>query len=174
VFLLILRARGRARARAPMPPWPGAPHGGPAYAMGHPGAMPPGAHGPHGGMPIGRQRTVAVSPSAGGAALAGLVCVRGILHGQHFTLGAHGLLIGRDQGAAQVVIPDGRVSGKHLWIGFQDGVLMAIDQGSTNGTFINDMSRGRITRSPLRHGDTVIVSEPDVLTVQVLVQPGGR
>jgi len=51
-------------------------------------------------------------------------------------------------------------------------VLMAIDQGSTNGTFVNDMDRGRITRVELRHGDSVIVSEPDVLTLQVLLQTG--
>jgi pSer/pThr/pTyr-binding forkhead associated (FHA) protein len=127
-----------------------------------------------GGMPgPGLQKTVAVSPSAGGAALAGLVCVRGLLQGQHFSLGAHGLVIGREPGAAQVVIPDGRVSSKHVWVGFQDGVLMAIDNGSTNGTFVNDMGRGRITRVELRHGDTLIVSEPDVLTLHVLLQRPG-
>ena len=49
---------------------------------------------------------------------------------------------------------------------------MAIDQGSTNGTYVNDMGRGRITRTELRHGDTVIVSEPDVLTLNVLLQTG--
>jgi hypothetical protein len=116
------------------------------------------------------QKTVAVSPAAGGAALAGLVCVRGVLRGQHFSFGAHGIVIGREAGAAQVVIPDGRVSSKHVWIGFEDGRLMAIDQGSTNGTFVNDMGRGRITRAELRHGDAVIVSEPDVMTVTVLLQ----
>jgi pSer/pThr/pTyr-binding forkhead associated (FHA) protein len=114
-----------------------------------------------------------VSPGAGGAALAGLACTRGVLRGQHFQVGAHGIVIGREASAAQVVIPDGRVSSKHVWIGFQDGVLMAIDQGSTNGTFVNDMGRGRITRTELRHGDTVIVSEPDVLTFHVLLQGGG-
>jgi pSer/pThr/pTyr-binding forkhead associated (FHA) protein len=120
----------------------------------------------------GPQKTIAVSPNAGGPALAGLVCVRGLLRGQHFSLGAHGVVIGRQAGTAQVVIPDGRVSTKHVWIGFQDGVLMAIDQGSTNGTYVNDMGRGRITRTELRHGDTVIVSEPDVLTLNVLLQTG--
>ena len=133
-------------------------HGGPAMAQAAPGSGP--------------QKTIAVSPNAGGPALAGLVCVRGLLRGQHFSLGAHGVVIGRQAGTAQVVIPDGRVSTKHVWIGFQDGVLMAIDQGSTNGTYVNDMGRGRITRTELRHGDTVIVSEPDVLTLNVLLQTG--
>jgi serine protease Do len=162
---------GRAPGHAPHAhgqPGHGPGHGHPGHGHG-PGQMPPGQM--PGGPPVGGfQKTVAVSPSAGGAALAGLVCVRGILQGQHFTLGAHGLVIGRDQGAAQIVIQDGRVSSKHVWIGFQDGVLMAIDHGSTNGTFVNDMGRGRITRVELRHGDTLIVSEPDVLSVQVLLQ----
>jgi S1-C subfamily serine protease len=149
----------------------------PAHAA-HPGSG-PAQHPGHAGAAMaqaapgsGPQKTIAVSPNAGGAALAGLVCVRGLLRGQHFSLGAHGVVIGRQAGTAQVVIPDGRVSSKHVWIGFQDGVLMAIDQGSTNGTYVNDMGRGRITRTELRHGDTVIVSEPDVLTLNVLLQTG--
>ena len=73
-------------------------HAGPAMAQAAPGSGP--------------QKTIAVSPNAGGPALAGLVCVRGLLRGQHFSLGAHGVVIGRQAGSAQVVIPDGRVSNK--------------------------------------------------------------
>jgi S1-C subfamily serine protease len=158
-------AHGGHGAHAGHGPPPG--HGGHGAHAGHPAppSGPPPAAGP-------AARTIAVSPGAGGAALAGLACVRGVLRGQHFQIGAHGIVIGREASAAQVVIPDGRVSSKHVWIGFQDGMLMAIDQGSTNGTFVNDMDRGRITRSELRHGDTVIVSEPDVLTFHVLLQGG--
>jgi serine protease Do len=179
IFLVIVR-RKPAPAHRPlhgMAPGYGPPpmaHGGHAHAP-HPAAphhAPPHPSSPHpapGSGPGGFQKTVAVSPNAGGAALAGLVCIRGILRGQHFSLGAHGLTIGRDSGSAQVVIQDGRVSSKHVWIGFQDGRLIAVDQGSTNGTFVNDMGRGRITRVELKHGDTVIVSEPDVLTLNVLL-----
>jgi serine protease Do len=168
-------------ASSPLPHAGHAAHPG-SGPMAHPAAHPgsgPAAHPGHGGPAMaqaapgsGPQKTIAVSPNAGGPALAGLVCVRGLLRGQHFSLGAHGVVIGRQAGTAQVVIPDGRVSTKHVWIGFQDGVLMAIDQGSTNGTYVNDMGRGRITRTELRHGDTVIVSEPDVLTLNVLLQTG--
>ena len=195
VFLLVRRGR-RAHPAHPAGWHPGGPPGRPAHAPphmgGHPGHAPqhmgpphPGHAPPHMSPPQGTphmpppqgagsgpQKTIAVAASAGGAALAGLVCTRGVLRGQHFQLGAHGVVIGREASAAQVVIPDGRVSSKHVWIGFQDGVLMAIDQGSTNGTFVNDMGRGRITRVELRHGDNVIVSEPDVLTVHVLLQTG--
>lgn len=179
-IVFLVARRGGRRGPQQMGAWqPGRAPGHPPHMHGQPGHGQPGhgqpghGHGPGpmpGGPPGGFQKTVAVSPSAGGAALAGLVCVRGFLQGQHFSLGAHGLVIGRDQGTAQIVIPDGRVSSKHVWVGFQDGVLMAIDNGSTNGTFVNDMGRGRITRVELRHGDTLIVSEPDVLTVQILLQ----
>lgn len=165
-------ALNRRRAPAVGHGWhPMAHAGSGAHAMSaHP---PPPAHAPaHAAAPPGGvAKTIAVSAGAsGGHSLAGLACVRGLLHGQHFPLGAHGVIIGRQPGAAQIVLHDGRVSSKHVWIGFQDGVLLAVDQGSTNGTFVNDMSRGRITRAELKHGDTVIVSEPDVLTLTVLLQ----
>jgi len=118
-------------------------------------------------------RTIAVSPAASGMKLAGLACVRGLLHGQHFEIGPHGVVVGREQSQAQIVINDGRVSGKHAWIGFQDGKLVVIDQGSTNGIFVNEMSRGRVTQVELRHGDTVIVSEPDVCSLTVMLGPSG-
>ncbi|MEO9158207.1 MAG: FHA domain-containing protein, partial [Kofleriaceae bacterium] len=56
---------------------------------------------------------------------------------------------------------------KHVWIGIENGKLVAIDQGTTNGTFVNDIGRGRITRAELRDGDVVIVSEPDCCSLQI-------
>jgi FHA domain-containing protein len=54
-----------------------------------------------------------------------------------------------------------------VWIGIEQGKLVAIDQGTTNGTYLNDITRGRITRAELRDGDVVIVSEPDCCALQV-------
>jgi len=65
------------------------------------------------------------------------------------------------------VVNDARASGKHVWIGYENGVLVAIDQGTTNGTFVNDVRYGRISKAPLKDGDTVIVSEPDCLSLQL-------
>lgn len=94
-----------------------------------------------------------------------LTCTRGLLHGQRFSLSQQGLLIGRQPGVAQIVVNDSRASGKHVWIGFENGQLVAVDQGTTNGTFVNDVHHGRISKVPLKDGDTVIVAEPDCLSL---------
>ena len=103
----------------------------------------------------------------GGMAIGNVTCVRGLLIGQRFALTAQGLLIGRQPGVAQIVVNDGRASGKHVWIGLEHGKVVCVDQGTTNGTFVNDVSRGRISKMELRDGDVVIVAEPDVLSLQV-------
>ncbi len=84
-------------------------------------------------------------------------------------MNATGIVVGRQPGVAHVLVNDHRASGKHVWIGIENGKLVAIDQGTTNGTYINDMARGRITRAELRDGDSVIVGEPDCCTLQVKV-----
>ena len=117
-------------------------------------------------------KTVAVgggiAPTAFGSLSVGSVtCTRGELAGQRFALTATGIIVGRQPGVAHVLVNDHRASGKHVWIGLDNGVLVAIDQNTTNGTYINDVARGRITRSPLRDGDVVIVGEPDCLSLQV-------
>lgn len=178
-------------------PGPGHPgqhpgHPGPGHPGMHPGQQANGAAGPGhrapaspagaGGQPGqpgfaqtiainagGNARTIAVGTS--GQQLASLQVIRGPLQGQQFALGPHGITVGREPSVAQIVIADGRVSSKHVWIGFQDGQLLAIDRGSTNGTFVNDMARGRITQTRLQHGDTVIVSEPDVCALTVVNPP---
>ena len=63
-----------------------------------------------------------------------------------------------------MLVNDHRASGKHVWIGLEQGRLVAIDQGTTNGTYINDINRGRITRAELRDGDVIIVGDPEIGT----------
>ena len=109
-------------------------------------------------------KTIAV---ARGAVPAALTVVRGALAGQRFPVAAGGIVVGRQPGVAHVLVNDHRASGKHVWIGFDNNQLVAIDQGTTNGTYVNDMARGRITRAELRDGDTVIVSEPDCCSLQI-------
>ena len=123
-------------------------------------------------------KTVAIGQGAGGSgaipktafgsmAIGSLNCTRGRLIGQRFALTPTGIIVGRQPGVAHVLIDDQRASGKHVWIGIENGRLVAIDQGTTNGTYINDVMRGRITRAELRDGDVVIVGEPDCLSLQV-------
>jgi hypothetical protein len=135
--------------------------------------------GPTGAMqPVARTMAVQPQPQAGASggiaptafaslSIGSLTCTRGQLFGQRFALTATGVIIGRQPGVAHVLVNDHRASGKHVWIGIENGKLVAIDQGTTNGTYVNDVQRGRITRAELRDGDTVIVSEPDCLSLQI-------
>lgn len=149
----------------PMPPIP------PGHMPGQPMMM--GGRAEPGIQPVAK--TVAINQGGGHPPVAAtafgsftigsLTCTRGLLHGQRFSLTATGLLIGRQPGQAQIVVNDSRASGKHVWIGYENGALVAIDQGTTNGTFVNDVRLGRISKAPLKDGDTVIVAEPDCLSL---------
>lgn len=158
---------------------PHAPHTpppvGPPGPQGSQPMMMAGRVSPSGGVqPVAK--TVAIGSGGAGHApvaatafgsltIGSLTCTRGLLQGQRFSLQATGLLIGRQPGQAQIVVNDSRASGKHVWIGYENGVLVAVDQGTTNGTFVNDVRLGRISKAPLKDGDIVIVSEPDCLSL---------
>ncbi len=156
---------GRVQAHAAPPMHAAQPHAA------QPPQMPVGM----GAQPIAK--TVAIAPPGqsggiaktafGTLAIGSLSCTRGALLGQRFALTATGIIVGRQPGAAHVLVNDHRASGKHVWIGIDQGRLVAIDQGTTNGTYVNDVARGRITRAELRDGDVVIVSEPDCCSLQV-------
>jgi hypothetical protein len=88
-----------------------------------------------------------------------LVCNSGRLAGQQFDLGPAGLVIGRERTFAQVVLDDPRVSKKHVWVGERDGETVAVDQGSTNGTFLNAPDSVRISEVKLKPGDVLIISD---------------
>ncbi len=97
--------------------------------------------------------TTPEQPLAGGAGTEMLQwngmlhCTGGALEGQRFIIEDEGFYIGRDPALAQVVIPDSRISKRHLRIVPRDGRVWAIDQGSTNGTFLRDQ---RITEVQLK------------------------
>ncbi|HEY5924307.1 MAG TPA: trypsin-like peptidase domain-containing protein [Kofleriaceae bacterium] len=160
------------------PPPPGHPPQQQMYGR----VQPQPQHSPHGppmmpvpAAPVAKTVAIAQPNQSGGIAptafgslsIGSLWCTRGSLQGQRFALTATGIIIGRQPGVAHVLVNDHRASGKHVWIGIDQGKLVAIDQGTTNGTYINDVTRGRITRHELRDGDVVIVSEPDCLSLQI-------
>ena len=115
----------------------------------------------------GQQSGPIAQTAFGSLSIGSLTCTRGHLMGQRFALTATGIIVGRQPGVAHVLINDSRASGKHVWIGYENGALVAIDQGTTNGTFVNDVRFGRISKAPLKDGDTVIVAEPDCLSLQL-------
>jgi serine protease Do len=98
-----------------------------------------------------------------------LTCTRGALRGQRFTLTGEGVLIGRQPGVAQVIVDDGRASGQHCWVRWEGERLFAVDQSTTNGTFVNDPSRGRISRAELKNGDVLIIADPECCSLAVTI-----
>jgi len=88
--------------------------------------------------------------------------VSGVLAGEQFVVEPEGTYIGRESSLAQIVVPDPRISKRHLWIGVKDGRVKIVDQDSRNGTFVNDPKSERVTEAVLNSGDTVILGESDV------------
>ncbi len=87
-----------------------------------------------------------------------LNAISGPLAGRLFPIPAEGFFIGRDDTLSQVVIELPSVSKRHVWIGLRDGAIMAIDQKSTNGTFLNS-PQAAIAEARLSPGDTLIISQ---------------
>jgi hypothetical protein len=86
----------------------------------------------------------------------------GVLAGERFPVDPEGVYIGRESTMAQIVVSDPRISKRHLWIGVRDGKVTIADEGSRNGTFVNDPKSARVTEATLNSGDTVIMGESDV------------
>jgi hypothetical protein len=110
---------------------------------------------------IVREPTVAVSYGS-------IKFISGALAGQEFEVNADGAFIGRDESLSQIVVPDPRISKRHLWIGVRDGAVTIVDQDSRNGTFVNDPRAERVTEATLNSGDTVIMGESDVARFEYL------
>lgn len=141
---------------APPPPMPRVTPPAPAPA---PWTAPVSGH----GETMDLSRTMAISGPDTSPIHHGLIkFVSGVLTGQSFEVRAEGACIGRDSGLAQIVIADPRISKRHVWIGVKDGRVAISDQGSRNGTFLNDPKSARVTETILSPGDTVILGESDV------------
>jgi FHA domain len=140
-----------APAENPAPP-PPAPQPAPQTAAEDQGTM------------IDLSRTIAITHDADTASInyGSIKFVSGALAGQQFEIKPDGEYVGRDGGSAQIVIPDPRISKRHLWIGVREGRVVIADQNSRNGTFVNDPKSARVTEASLNPGDTVILGESDV------------
>ena len=86
----------------------------------------------------------------------------GVLAGERFPIDPEGVYVGRESTLSQIVVSDPRISKRHLWVGVRDGRVWIVDEGSRNGTFVNDPRSERVTETMLNPGDTVIMGESDV------------
>lgn len=90
-----------------------------------------------------------------------LVGIDGSVKGKRFGIPARGIKIGRGK-RVQVLIDDESVSNTHAWVGVEKNRVVVRDQGSTNGTFINDPDSKRIEEARLSPGDTIIISKREI------------
>lgn len=137
--------------RAPEPPPAPAPAAPPAASF----SAPPDA------TRIGNLSDVQAAAKSGGSTefvewYGMLLCTAGPLEGQRVVIEGDGVYIGRDASMAQVVVNDSRVSKRHVRVMPRGGKVWAIDQGSTNGTFIGGK---RITEVELKRGDTIVLAD---------------
>jgi len=134
-------ARRSPQGAAAAPPAPPAP--------GHPGVPPlPPLRGRI-ATDTGRQGPSMVGRSGTRPGVAHVLVVGG--PGTRHTLGAGRNVIGRGT-EADIRLPDTGVSRKHVDVVLEDGVAVAEDLGSTNGTLVNGR---RISRQPLSDGDVI-------------------
>ncbi len=85
-----------------------------------------------------------------------ILCNSGPNEGQRVVIEGEGVYIGRDASMAQVVVNDSRVSKRHVRVMPRGGKVWAIDQGSTNGTFVGGQ---RITEVELKRGDVIVLAD---------------
>jgi hypothetical protein len=180
VIFLLLRRRGKSAQPAtagspkpvpsPAPSRPESPRPAPAPYSPSPPPSRPAPYAPppvspaDSGKTVDLSATIAIQRDHDTAPMSygTIQFVSGVLNGQKFDVKPEGCAIGRDGSLAQIVIADPRISKRHLWIGVREGRVVITDEGSRNGTFLNDPKSPRVTEAFLSPGDTVILGESDV------------
>jgi hypothetical protein len=89
---------------------------------------------------------------------AALVGVSGAVQGQRFAVDKADYRLGRNPNNDLRIAADDTVSGEHAYLRYEKGGLFLSDQGSRNGTFLNEQ---RVTGAPVmvRAGDRIRLGE---------------
>jgi FHA domain len=88
-----------------------------------------------------------------------LLCTGGPLEGQRFIIEEEGFYIGRDPAQAKIVINDSRISKRHVQIIPRAGRVHAVDQNSSNGTFLGKAGGTRVSDIELKRGDIIVLAD---------------
>jgi hypothetical protein len=110
----------------------------------------PSSQGSASAAPKKREGIAAAAPTG-----ARLVNLGGSRTSSGFPIPPTGVTIGRNPYTCDIVLDDPRVSSRHAWIGFVDGMAVLRDLKSSNGTFLNAQINFPVTETPLRSGDTI-------------------
>jgi hypothetical protein len=99
-----------------------------------------------------------VAPSSPGSFGAVLVAVGGPMKGQRYVIDKPNYRMGRNPNNDLCAAADDSVSSNHASLRYENGGLFLYDQGSLNGTFVNEQ---RVSTSPLivRRGDRIRMGE---------------
>ena len=85
-----------------------------------------------------------------------LVVIEGFNGGQEYPVLKSKVVLGREGGSADVIIPDTGISRLHAEVSLDKTTWYLRDLGSTNGTHKNG---AKIVRTALRHGDKFKIGE---------------
>ncbi len=88
-----------------------------------------------------------------------LRCTAGPIEGKTFVIDDQGFYIGRDPELSSVAVNDTRISKRHVRIVVRSGKVWAVDQSSTNGTFLGKPGGERITEVQLKRGDVLVLGD---------------
>ena len=84
---------------------------------------------------------------------------RGTIQGKSFEIGMLGLKVGRAAVKNDLVIDDEEVSREHAWIGPEGDKMIVKDLNSTNGTYINSVTKGQVQKGQIQSGDLIFIGK---------------
>jgi len=96
-----------------------------------------------------------------------LVCEKGPMAGQVLEIGPRGLTFGRDPAQSSVVIPDDHISKLHALLTPSARGLVLEDRGSTNGTYLNQVTAQRVQQEVVKSGDRIILGSKQAAIFRV-------
>lgn len=161
VYYFVARKKRLGNAPPAAPVQPAAPPA-PAY-----GSVPPPPPAPAPARtppsPVEQEATMLFQPEP----KVRLIATLGPLAGMSFPLTEQGAIIGRSA-TADIAVADGQVSNRHAWVGMVAGKPVVRDQGSTNGTYLNDFLNQPVIESELRAGDTLVLGKHNAVKFQIV------
>jgi hypothetical protein len=107
---------------------------------------------------VGGANVPSISASSPGSAGTVLVAVGGPLKGQRYVVDKPNYRLGRNPSNDLVAAADDSVSSNHASLRYENGGLFLYDQGSLNGTYLNEQ-RVSATPATVRQGDRIRMGE---------------